>query len=40
MIKIKRKLKLIWVNNCKLIEKVDASIEKKQEEFNKLKKNL
>lgn len=38
--KNKRKLKLIWVNNCKLIEKVDASIEKKQEEFNKLKKTF
>ena len=38
--KNRKKLKLVWVNNCKLIEECKASIQKKQEKFNKLKKTF
>ena len=38
--KNKKRLKLIWVNNCKLIEDSKSSISKKQQEFNKLKKTF
>ena len=34
------RLKLIWVNNCKLIEETMYSIDKKQKDFNKLKKTF
>ena len=36
----KKRLKLIWVNNCKLIDDTKSCIEKKQESFNKLRKTL
>ena len=39
-IKNKKRLKLIWVNNCKLIEDTQSSITKKQEDFNKLRKTF
>ena len=38
--KNRRRLKLIWVNNCKLIEETKSSIDKKQKDFNKLKKTF
>ena len=38
--KNKKRLKLIWVNNCKLIDDTKSSITKKQEEFNKLRKTF
>ena len=36
----RKKLKLIWVNNCKLIEDTQSSITKKQEDFNRLRKTF
>ena len=36
----KKRLKLIWVNNCKLIKDSEISIVKKQENFNKLRKTF
>ena len=38
--KNKKRLKLIWVNNCKLIDDAQSSITKKQEDYNKLKKTF
>ena len=38
--KSRSRLKLIWVNNCKLIEDTKSSISKRQEKFNKLKKTF
>ena len=40
MTKVEDRLKLIWVNNCKLIEETKSSISKRQKKFNKLKKTL
>ena len=38
--KNRKRLKLIWVNNCKLIEDTQSSITKKQEDFNRLRKTF
>ena len=36
----KNRLKLVWVNNCHLIEKAESLISEKQENFNKTRKTL
>ena len=38
--KNRSRLKLIWVNNCKLIENTKSSISNRQQNFNKLRKTL
>ena len=36
----KTRLKLVWINNCKLINEAENSMLKRQESFNKLRKTL
>ena len=36
----RNRLKLVWVNNCKLIKKTEKLISKRQEIYNKTKKTL
>ena len=36
----RNRLKLVWVNNCELINKAENLISKKQEIFNKTRKTL
>ena len=38
--KNKERIKLVWVNNRKLIEKAENCIVKKQQEFNKIRKTF
>ena len=36
----KNRLKLVWVNNCELIEKTETLISNRQQNFNKKRKTL
>ena len=36
----RNRLKLVWVNNCKLIEKTETLISNRQQSFNKKRKTI
>ena len=36
----RNRLRLVWVNNCQLINKAESLISKKQKSFNKTRKTL